>query len=114
MGQAVQQLYVYVAQRMQQGASDYTIQKELVNQGLSQDNARSIIRKLNEIRRQQIAKHAMQQIAIGVVICIIGIVVSVATYNNAVSAGGGRYVVAWGAVVFGAWRALKGFMLLNE
>lgn len=48
------------------------------------------------------------QMAIGGAICVFGIVVTVGTYLAAVSGGGGRYTIAWGAIVFGAWRFVKG------
>lgn len=48
------------------------------------------------------------QMAIGGTICVVGIVVTVATYLAAVAGGGGRYTIAWGAIVFGAWRFVRG------
>jgi hypothetical protein len=43
----------------------------------------------------------------GALWCIGGIIVTAATYSHASSEGGG-YVVAWGAIIFGAWQFLKG------
>jgi hypothetical protein len=48
------------------------------------------------------------QMLIGGAICVVGIVVTVGTYFAAVAGGGGRYTIAWGAIVFGAWRFFKG------
>jgi hypothetical protein len=48
------------------------------------------------------------QMAIGGAICVFGIVITVATYLAAVAGGGGRYTIAWGAIVFGAWRFVRG------
>ena len=46
---------------------------------------------------------------IGGLICLVGIVITVVSYSAAASSrGGGRYVIAWGAVVFGAIRFFKG------
>jgi hypothetical protein len=45
---------------------------------------------------------------IGAVICVIGIVITAGTYLAAVSGGGGRYTIAWGAIVFGGWRFFRG------
>jgi hypothetical protein len=44
---------------------------------------------------------------IGLAICAVGIVVTVGSYYSA-AAGGGRYLVAWGAILFGAIRFLRG------
>jgi len=45
---------------------------------------------------------------IGGLICAVGIAVTAVTYNDAVSSGGGTYIVAWGAIVFGGIRFLRG------
>jgi len=39
---------------------------------------------------------------------IIGIVVTAGTYLIAAEAGGGRYIVAWGAMLFGGLQFLRG------
>jgi hypothetical protein len=49
--------------------------------------------------------------AIGGVICVIGILVTAATYSAA-SHGGGHYFVAWGAIVFGGFQFLRGLFEL--
>jgi hypothetical protein len=46
------------------------------------------------------------QMVAGGLICLVGIVVTVGSYMAA--SGGGTYVVAWGAIVFGAIRFFKG------
>jgi hypothetical protein len=52
-----------------------------------------------------------RDMAIGCIICIIGIVVTFFTYTAASSnPGGGTYVVAWGAIIFGAIRFFRGLM----
>ncbi|MGZ6267647.1 MAG: hypothetical protein ACXWNR_03685 [Candidatus Limnocylindrales bacterium] len=45
---------------------------------------------------------------IGGLICAGGVVVTLATYNAAASSGGGSYIIAWGAIVFGGLRFLRG------
>ena len=42
-----------------------------------------------------------------------GVVITALTYSAAVTAGGGRYVVAWGAVVFGAIQFFRGLTQLK-
>lgn len=50
----------------------------------------------------------------GALWCIGGTVVTVATYSAASSGGGGRYVIAWGAILFGAVQFFQGlFQYLN-
>ena len=57
-------------------------------------------------------QHGLQNMAIGAVICIIGIVVTAVTYSAA-SQGGGHYIVAWGAIVFGGIQFFKGLFQLG-
>lgn len=45
---------------------------------------------------------------LGGVICLVGIVVTVATYLSATERGGGAYVIAWGAILFGGFRFIRG------
>ena len=44
----------------------------------------------------------------GAVICLVGIAITVGTYTAA--EGGGSYMVAWGAIIFGAVQFFRGLM----
>ncbi|HTV48433.1 MAG TPA: SH3 domain-containing protein [Phycisphaerae bacterium] len=46
----------------------------------------------------------------GAIICGIGIAVTIGTYVAASNGGGGVYFVAWGAIVFGAIRCVRGLI----
>jgi hypothetical protein len=47
--------------------------------------------------------------------CVGGIVVTVVSYTTAASGpGGGSYIVAWGAILFGGIRFLKGLAASRE
>lgn len=46
---------------------------------------------------------------IGALICFAGIMVTIVSYSSA-SEGGGRYMVAWGAILFGGIRTVRGMM----
>ena len=69
---------------------------------LSYANPRSRDDRLDE-RRQR----ARRDMTIGGVVCVIGIVITVATYAAA-SEAGGSYVVTWGAIAFGGFQFLRG------
>ena len=49
---------------------------------------------------------------IGAVICFIGIAVTTLTYQAAASSGGGRFMIAWGAILFGGAQFLRGLIQL--
>jgi hypothetical protein len=50
--------------------------------------------------------------AIGAAICVVGILVTAVTYSAA--SHGGHYIVAWGAIVFGAIQFFKGLFQLGS
>jgi hypothetical protein len=50
-----------------------------------------------------------KNMAIGGGICVIGIIITAVTYSSA-SSSGGRFVVAWGAILFGGIRLLWGML----
>jgi hypothetical protein len=48
-----------------------------------------------------------RDITLGAILLVIGIIVTAATYDSA-SREGGTYIVAWGPMVYGAIRLIKG------
>lgn len=54
-------------------------------------------------------KAGLLNMSLGVLIAVIGIVVTAGSYA-AVSHSGGTYVVAWGAIAVGAWRFILGIV----
>jgi hypothetical protein len=48
----------------------------------------------------------LANMGIGLLIAVIGLAITIGTYSAA--SGGGRYVIAWGAIAVGAWRFLLG------
>jgi hypothetical protein len=52
----------------------------------------------------------MRNIVIGFAIAIVGAIITFATFSA--SAGGGTYVVAWGAIIFGAIQGVRGVIQL--
>ena len=48
-----------------------------------------------------------KNIVLGLILLVVGTIVTVATYDSA-SRQGGTYIIAWGPMVFGAIRLIKG------
>lgn len=58
-------------------------------------------------------EHGLRNIIIGGAIMLVGILVTVVTYALASeSATGGYFIVAWGAIVFGGIRLVRGILQL--
>ena len=111
----VQAVYRFAAEHMANGDSNETIQQKLVDEGLEADHAQTVVTQLREARRESLQAAAKKNMAYGALWCIGGLVVTLASYNIASSnPEGGRYVMAWGAVVFGAIQFFRGVGQLNQ
>jgi hypothetical protein len=137
-----QQLYIKAAELVQQGYTENQIADELGKQGVSEDDTKIILDRLTVANQSVLELQgkgkpaysnstpvtaykrdtmyqpdhsaALQAMASGAIICIIGIIISVATYSAA-SKGGGTYVVAYGAVIGGGLQFFRGlFAYMND
>jgi hypothetical protein len=106
----VQAVYSFAATQMQSGASNQQIVAMLIDKGLGPDAAATVVKNLGRMRTAAVAAAGKKNMAYGALWCIGGIVVTAATYGAAASAGGGTYVVAWGAIVFGAIQFIRGLV----
>ena len=94
------------------------IQRKLVEGGMEADAAGEIVRKLG--RHMNIGSgRAPQQtpnqsgsgdMLYGGLFCVVGVVITVGSYMAAAQSGGGKFVIAWGAIVFGGMRFVRGLM----
>jgi hypothetical protein len=106
--QVVDALYAFVATQMQNGVSGAEIQRQLIGKGLDAASANSIVCTLQEARKRLMRAAGRKNMIVGGLVCLVGLAVTVFTMQAAANAGGGRYVVAWGAVVFGAIQFFRG------
>jgi hypothetical protein len=104
--QAVQQIYQYTASLMRSGTKTEVIHQNLVQRGLTDEQANIVLNNLQKARKKALAEIGQRDLLLGGGICLLGIVVTVATFSAAQN--GGTYVVAWGAIIFGAIRFFRG------
>ncbi|MDQ5908051.1 MAG: hypothetical protein QG599_142 [Pseudomonadota bacterium] len=102
----VQAVYGHAAELMRNGAKSESIINNLIEQGLDAESAKVVVSNLDEARKKQKQEQGQKNMGFGTLWCIGGLVVTAVTYSAA--SGGGHYVVAWGAVVFGAIQFLQG------
>ena len=88
--------------------NDYDIKEELLALGVSDETATKIIEETHVAIEEAKNEKAKKDMLYGGLWCIGGIVVTAATYSAA--QGGGRYFVAWGAIIFGAIQFIKGVL----
>lgn len=65
--------------------------------GAAQDSARAAKRA-----------HASKMMVVGGILCLVGIVITVATHDAAEQNGGGTYVIAYGPMIIGGIRFFQG------
>ncbi len=121
---AIAQLSDAVASQLAEGKSRENIVKELLKQEWHEDAAvqfvDNIANAMHEYEnssegRNEIAKRYARHMIYGVLWVVGGTVVTVATYGAASE--GGKYVVAWGAIVYGAidfFRGLWGWLKYKD
>lgn len=103
---AVEAIYKYAGALLRQGKSPMEVEEALVDKGIERSTATIVVGKLTSAQTNVHKEEGTRNMMIGGLICLGGIVITAATYSAA--SGGGSYVVAWGAILFGAIRFFKG------
>lgn len=106
--QMVQAVYDFAANEMLKGATPQQVQARLIEQGLDTETAGIVVSNLVAARSDAIRGAGNKNMLYGALWCVGGLVVTVWTYSAAASSGGGTYVVAWGAILFGAIQFFRG------
>ena len=104
----IQQMYNYASKLLfKQNKTDEETKECLIRSGgLTPEVADHIINDLNTRYKEEEKKAGRSNMLFGALWCIGGIIATVMSYNAA--SGGGTYVVAWGAVLYGAVQFIKG------
>src|SRR5262249_10479701 len=105
----IQAIYNHAAELLMQGMPPAEVEQKLVEQGLDADSAAVVVAKLQEARADVIRGAGKKNMIFGALWCIGGTGVTVGSYLSAAGgSGGGSYVIAWGAIVFGAIQFFRG------
>ena len=123
--EVAQAIFAYAMELKASGMTKWQIESKLVDKGLSREAATTVTNKIFGVsptfvsgsRRQAgftpsaSQRHSgdsgLGNMVIGGAIALIGLAVTIGSYSAA-SEGGGRYVVMWGAVIFGGIKFLQG------
>jgi hypothetical protein len=102
---AVRAIYQYAGSLMKANVKDEVIRSKLAEKGLSGEAANVVVANLRKAKR----KVGQKDMLVGAGFCIVGLVITIATFAAATSnRGGGSYIVAWGAIIFGALQFFRG------
>jgi hypothetical protein len=110
---AAEAVYGIAAEQMLLGADPSVIQANLTQRGLDAQAASTVVDQLKQARAQGRRVAAQKNMFYGAFWCIGGIAVTVLTYQAAAGMGGGAFVIAWGAILFGAIQFLRGLIRLG-
>lgn len=110
--QHIKAVYAFAAEQLRSGVYPRDVQLMLIEKGLDHESARTVVSNLTRLRSEAIRKEAYKNMGYGALWCIGGIVVTLGTYSAA--SGGGRFMVAWGAILFGGIQFFRGLFQLSE
>lgn len=100
--------YLLAAEKMVEGRSVPEIRIALMGKGIPYDDATRIITEVAEARTEVDNEAAEQLIQKGVFWLLGGLFVTGFTYR--VFEGGGTYIIAWGAILYGALQIVSGLL----
>tara|TARA_B100000609_G_C17140062_1_gene395040 strand:- start:472 stop:840 length:369 start_codon:yes stop_codon:yes gene_type:complete len=106
--QIIEAIYEFAIEQMKNGASPAQIREMLIEKGLEPEAAAIVVSNLASARTQAIQGAGKKDMLFGALWCVGGIVVTVGTMSTA--SGGGTYVVAWGAILFGGIQFVRGLI----
>lgn len=116
---AFKDLYSAVVKELSNGKNPQQITKELNTLGFTNDDALNFVERvqkdIEEYKKSPEAKKVMAEkyrkvMLNGVVWFFGGLIVTGITYSIASANGGGTYLITWGAVIFGAYDFIRGFI----
>lgn len=103
----VNQIYGFTADMLyNQKKSIEETKAALIENGLRAEDADVVIANLQKQYKQEKREAGNKNMLYGALWCVGGLLVTILTYSAA--SDGGTYVVAWGAVIFGAIQFFKG------
>ncbi|HYH05212.1 MAG TPA: hypothetical protein VEC37_19140 [Bacillota bacterium] len=101
-----------IAGQLIAGKKTWEIKNSLTEQGVEKETASKVVEAVKEKINAQRKKAAYKDMIFGGLWCVGGLIVTVLTYSAA--SGGGRYVVAWGAILFGGIQFFRGYSKSND
>ena len=107
----IDELYSFARKEMAEGKTAEEVENALMEKGVDLASAVTIVHDCEAGEVASITtRGSLAPVVWGGVICLIGLVVTVGSYSAA--SGGGTYVVAWGAILFGALQMIQGLSQL--
>jgi hypothetical protein len=113
------EMYAYALERLVKGQPTGDVRESIIEAGYKPSQADQIVQTALRYQREQEAQAQLEanaykaagprNMAIGGIICLVGIAVTVGTMTMARESGG-AFILAWGAIVCGAIQFFRGLM----
>jgi cation transport ATPase len=136
MKRVVAAVFAYADSQLTTGKSPSDVEQDLMSKGMEQESAASVVEKIVHERQRQAAERArvmaqrererlahrrrvmamraaaaQRSMMMGAMICAAGVLMSLLTHTTSMNSA--PYVVAWGVILFGAVRFLRGAALAS-
>jgi hypothetical protein len=97
-----------IAHELVAGKRPEAIVSDLVGTGWPQDHATEFVHQVNKAIRTARRDAGKKRIWVGAAWCVGGLLVTV--ISMAAASNGGTYLLAWGAIIFGAYDMIRGLV----
>jgi hypothetical protein len=104
----VREVYEFAAQQMEEGLSEGQIRVLLTENGLDHESAAIVVTNLTRMRSEAIGAAGKREMLYGALWCVGGTAVTIGTYAAAFK--GGPFIIAFGAIIFGAIQFFRGLV----
>jgi hypothetical protein len=104
----VKELYGAAAEQIGNGVAPSGVANYLTERGLNSEAAATVVNDLQQAKAHAKRAAGQRNMLIGAISCIVGVTVTALTMQAASGAAGGRYVIAWGAIVYGGLQFVRG------
>ena len=104
----IQSSYHYAANSMREGMPSHQIEAKLVEHGLSPGAAAGVVEDLRQALVDARRQAGRKNMLYGGLWCGGGILVTVV--SMAMAQGGGKFLLAWGAILFGGVQFIRGLL----
>lgn len=113
----------YVLDCLNHGSKPADIRKSLVARGLSESDAKAVVNQMLHLHTggaqghdycdlEAVRAQGRRNMAIGGVVCVIGLLVTIGSMAAAGGRGGG--IIAWGAILWGGIQFVRGMSQANQ
>ena len=105
--------YQDAATLFEAGKSKNEVAQTLHRDGLDRETAIDVTLDVCRMRGEELRRSGQKSVAVGGLFVVIGLALTIFTYAKA-SGSGGRYLVAYGPVIFGGMQLVRGLVATSQ